>query len=91
MLLMPIVAYAEPCQDIEYAELENMSQASLENKYCNVEQEVSAKLNIWKKEKTAIAWQNMDSCNDLSKKITRVYKKRFKNGSLICFKNKTKK
>jgi len=91
VLLIPVFTYAEPCQDIEYAELKDMSQVSFGKKLCNVLEEIKEKQNIWKKENTVRAWQDMDSCYDLSKKMERVYRERFKNETPLCFKKNTKK
>jgi hypothetical protein len=91
MLLMPVVAYAEPCPDIEYAELKDMSQVSFEKKFCDTVREKTTKLNIWKKVNTEITWEDMKSCNDLSKKMAIVYKERFKKEIPMCVKDDTKK
>jgi len=77
-LLFPFFAYAGPCGDYEYAELQNMDQESFLKEYCKVRKtgKLYAELSMFggkRQDKAAF-----DSCHEVMTKMERIYLKKFK-------------
>lgn len=77
-LLFPFFAYAEPCADIEYAELKDMSQESFMKEHCRVVNLIRSNLSTWQITNSRRDWKDMESCKTLSDKTSRIYLERFK-------------
>jgi hypothetical protein len=90
MLLIPVIAYASPCQEFEYDELNDMNQKSLEKEYCNVADQIKEKLVILQQVNIERCRKDMVSCSGVADKMKRVYKKRFNKDIPQCPKAETK-
>ena len=84
MLLMPVMAYATPCVDIEYGELADMSQGSFEKEYCKMKDELNKNIEYFNTE-------SAEECKNISEKMERVYKNRFKKYIPKCSSDDSKK
>lgn len=84
MLLIPVFAYAGPCEELEYAELKDMSQKSLEKEYCNVADQIKKKLVILQQVNIERCREDMLICSSVADKMTKVYKKRFNKDIPKC-------
>ena len=83
MLLMPVMAYATPCVDIDYGELKDMSQESFEKEYCKMKDELKKSIKYFN---TGAA----EKCKNISEKMERVYKNRFKKDIPKCYSDDSK-
>lgn len=84
LLLVPVIAFAFPCKDYEYAELKDMDKATFEAEYCEIVKTVVEKADTAVKIDTNREWKELDSCMEVSKKMERVYKQRFKEDIPKC-------
>ncbi len=90
ILLIPVFAYASPCQEFEYAELKDMNQKTLEKEYCNVADQIKEKLAILQQVYIERCRQDMISCSGVADKMKRIYKERFNKDIPMCPKTETK-
>jgi hypothetical protein len=90
MLLIPVFAYASPCQEFEYTELKDMNQKSLEKEYCKVVDQINEKLVILQQVNIERCRKDMVSCSGVADKMKRVYKNRFNKDIPKCPKAETK-
>jgi len=90
MLLMPVIVYAESCPDIEYDKLKDMSQASIEEEYCNTIKKMKLSMSDWTSSLNDTTAKEIKSCDEITDKIIRVYKERFKDDIPKCLKTATK-
>ena len=90
MLLIPVFAYAGPCQEFEYAELKDMNQKILEKEYCNVADQIKEKLVILQQVNIERCRKDMISCSHVADKMKRVFKKRFNKDIPKCPRDETK-
>jgi hypothetical protein len=84
MLLIPVFAYASPCQEFEYAELKDMNQQTLEKEYCNVADQIKEKLVILQQVYIERCRQDMVSCSGVADQMKRIYKERFNKDIPMC-------
>ena len=84
MLLIPVFAYAGPCQEFEYAELKDMNQKFLEKEYCNVADQIKEKMVMLQQVNIERCRQDMVSCSGVADKMKRIYKKRFNKDIPKC-------
>ena len=90
MLLMPVIVYAEPCPDIEYAKLKDMSQASIEEEYCKTIIKMKLSMSDWANSINDTTAKEIKSCDEITDKMQRVYKERFKGDIPSCHDYKAK-
>jgi hypothetical protein len=90
MLLIPVFAYAGPCQEFEYAELKDMNQKTLEKEYCNVADQIKEKLVLLQQVDIERCRQDMVSCSGVADKMKTIYKKRFNKDIPKCPRAETK-
>ena len=90
MLLIPVFAYAGPCQEFKYAELKDMNQTTLEKEYCSVADQIKEKLVILQQVDIERCRQDMVSCSGVADKMKTIYKKRFNKDIPKCPKTETK-
>jgi len=77
MLFSPVVTYsAGPCGDYESADLQNISEQLFLKVYCDVLRttRIYSKMSLYKREINAA----FNSCNEVEKKMARIYMERFK-------------
>ena len=87
ILLMPVIVYAEPCPDIEYAKLKDMSHESIEKEYCNAIKIMKSSLKDWTMSSDDKITKEVKSCNKITDEIEKVYKERFKENIPNCLKD----
>jgi len=90
-LLIPVFAYAGPCGDYEYAELQDMDQESFLKEYCQVRKtgQLYAKLSMLGGKRKDKA--NFESCYQLLMKMERIYLRRFKIDNVEILRGKCNK
>lgn len=84
ILLIPVFAYAEQCQNIEYAELKDMSRESFDKEYCKATLIEESNINYLFSTASNRAQKDVDFCTNLTDKMKRIYESRFKATPKIC-------
>lgn len=89
-LLIPVFAYAGPCGDYEYAELQDMDQKLFLEEYCKVRSTWALHGMLVVTASNRQTNSDFDSCNQTIKKMERIYLKRFKIDNLKELENQCK-
>lgn len=79
VLLIPVALYAEPCADIEYAELKDMSQEAFMIEFCRAVNLIRSNIGVaGQPVPSERILRDADSCVRLADKMSRIYLNRFK-------------
>lgn len=94
LLGFPVIVMAGACGNFDYAELQDMDQATFLQEYCKVRETAPVYINVYMfapRRDKMIYKDDADSCSDVMGKMERVYMKRFKPESLDALRGECKK